>query len=148
MDRMNDPMCLEDSFGNLARFFPVFDEEKTQEIIKGTYCFQMHKGWIWRYRCHQIRIYARDFEYFWSWICWKKDNAIKTLSVKILNLWRLMFRERVFFSWISAFKKTVYIYVYMYGRRKFQLYFMAIRIAINPKDTRILWSDSSEISRS
>ena len=30
---MNDPLCLEDSFGNLASFFSVFHEEKTQKQI-------------------------------------------------------------------------------------------------------------------
>ena len=42
MDGMNDPMCLEDSFGNIARILQIFDEEKIQEQIKGIYCFQMH----------------------------------------------------------------------------------------------------------
>ena len=30
-DGMNDPLYLEDSFGNLARVLPIFNEEKTQE---------------------------------------------------------------------------------------------------------------------
>ena len=34
-DGMNDPLCLEDSFGNLIRVLPVFNEEKTQEPIGG-----------------------------------------------------------------------------------------------------------------
>ena len=32
-DGMNNPLCLEDSFGNLASFFSVFHEEKTQKQI-------------------------------------------------------------------------------------------------------------------
>ena len=32
---MNDPLYLEDSFGNLARFVPVFDQEKIQEKMGG-----------------------------------------------------------------------------------------------------------------
>ena len=32
-DGMNDLLCLEDSFGNLASFFSVFHEEKTQKQI-------------------------------------------------------------------------------------------------------------------
>ena len=34
-DGINDPLCLEDSFGNLAKVFPVFNEEKIQEQIGG-----------------------------------------------------------------------------------------------------------------
>ena len=30
-DGMNDPLYLEDSFGNLARVLPVFNEEKIQQ---------------------------------------------------------------------------------------------------------------------
>ena len=30
-DGMNDPLCLEDSFGNLARILPVLNEEKIQK---------------------------------------------------------------------------------------------------------------------
>ena len=33
---MNDPLCLEDSFGNLARISPVFNEEKIQEQMGNT----------------------------------------------------------------------------------------------------------------
>ena len=32
---MNDPLYLEDSFGNLAKILPVFNEEKIQEQIGG-----------------------------------------------------------------------------------------------------------------
>ena len=38
-DRLNDPMCLEKSFGNLGRVSPVFNEEKSQGANRGTYCF-------------------------------------------------------------------------------------------------------------
>ena len=30
---MNNPLCLENSFGNLSRVFSVFNEEKVQEKI-------------------------------------------------------------------------------------------------------------------
>ena len=30
---MNDPLCLTELFGNLARVLPVFNEEKIQEQI-------------------------------------------------------------------------------------------------------------------
>ena len=32
---MNDPLYLEDLFGNLARVLPVFNEEKIQEQMGG-----------------------------------------------------------------------------------------------------------------
>ena len=32
---MNDPLCLENSFGSLARILPVFNEEKIQEQMGG-----------------------------------------------------------------------------------------------------------------
>ena len=32
---MNDPLYLEDSFGNLAKILPVFNEVKIQEQIGG-----------------------------------------------------------------------------------------------------------------
>ena len=33
---MNDPLCLKDSFGNLASISPVFNEEKIQEQMGNT----------------------------------------------------------------------------------------------------------------
>ena len=32
---MNDPLCLKDSFGNLAKVLPVFDEEEAKEKMGG-----------------------------------------------------------------------------------------------------------------
>ena len=34
-DGINDPLYLEDYFGNLARVLPIFNEEKIQEQIGG-----------------------------------------------------------------------------------------------------------------
>ena len=33
---MNDPLCLEDSFGNFAKIFPVFNEDKIHEQMRNT----------------------------------------------------------------------------------------------------------------
>ena len=60
-DGINDPLYLEDSFGNLTRVLPIFHEEKIQEQMGGTCHFQMQRVRISRYQCHQFRIYGIDF---------------------------------------------------------------------------------------
>ena len=37
---MNDPVCLEDSFGNLARVLPVINEENIPKQIGGHVVFK------------------------------------------------------------------------------------------------------------
>ena len=65
---MSNPLCLENSFGNLARVLSVFNEEKIQEKIRGrgTCNFRMQKILIWRCQCLQFRIYGRDFKFLLS----------------------------------------------------------------------------------
>ena len=51
---------LENSFGKLGRVHPIFNEEKIQEKLGGV-LFQNVKKINLAVRCHQFRIYGRNF---------------------------------------------------------------------------------------
>ena len=51
---------MENSFGNLGSVHPIFNEEKIQEKLGGV-LFQNAKKINLEVRCHQFRIYGRDF---------------------------------------------------------------------------------------
>ena len=92
-DEINAPLCLENSFGNLASILPVFNKEKIQE--------QMGRHVI--FKCKDVKfevISVTNFGFLeessdvpWSKIYWKKCKTIKGFSVRILELQDFMFRE-------------------------------------------------------
>ena len=73
-DGINDPLCLEESFGNLVSIPLVFNEEKIQK--QGDMLFPNENlGFI-----------EQSADVTWPKIYWKKGKSIKGLSAGILEL--------------------------------------------------------------
>ena len=78
---MTDPLCLEDSFRNLARILPIFSDEKIQE--------QMGEHVVSKCKEDEFEeVGVTNFGFMEEIGCplamnWKKGKAIKRLRVKI-----------------------------------------------------------------
>ena len=80
-DGTNHPLCLEDSFGNLASIPLVFNEQEIQKQEDMLFPNE-NLGFI-----------EQSFDVTWSRIYWEKGKSIKGLSAGILELCSFMFRE-------------------------------------------------------
>ena len=92
-DGMNDPLYLKDSFGYLARVLRVFNEDKIQEQIGGYVVSKWKEDEFEGVGVTNFGFMEEILDVSWPRIYWKKDKAIKGLSVRIMELRGLIFRE-------------------------------------------------------
>ena len=85
-DGMNDPLCLTELFGNLARVLSVFNEEKIQEQIGKHIVTKCKEDEFEGISVTNFRFMEEISHVSWPLIYWKKRKAIKGISVRIMNL--------------------------------------------------------------
>lgn len=90
---MNDPLCLENSFWNLASISLVFNEDKIQEQIGGHVVSKCKKDKFEGMSVTNFGFMEDSFDFPWPLIYWKKGKIIKGLSVGVLELYSFMFRK-------------------------------------------------------
>ena len=85
-DGVNDPLHLEDSFGNLARVLPVFNEEKIQEQMGGHVVSKWKEDEFEGVTVTNLGFVEEISDNSWPLIYWKNGKAIKGLCVRIIEL--------------------------------------------------------------
>ena len=92
-DRLNDPVCLEKSFGNLGTVSPVFNKEKSQERIGGHIVSEYKDDEFEGISIANFGYMEEISDVSWPYIYWGKRKSFNGLSVTILELRGFMFKE-------------------------------------------------------